>query len=155
MSPHDSGENDDEHLTISSKDYLKVMLQRYELDNSDIGFVKKQMSLDLIESIYNTNTTKNPIKFNKMEKLFDKRLVAILKNLMAFNPEKRPDASEVLKDSLFDSMRVSHEERSFEKVELMTDFENYDLNINEWRINCLQKSETLVETYLNKLINLT
>ena len=97
MSPHDSGENDDEHLTISSKDYLKVMLQRYELDNSDIGFVKKQMSLDLIVSIYNTNTTKNPIKFNKMEKLFEKRLVAILKNLMAFNPEKRPTMLEVIR----------------------------------------------------------
>ena len=99
-------EEDQQMMVISSKDYFKIMLQRYELHDDDIDFVKKIECLDLIEAIAKTNTKKNPIKFNRFEKLFDKRLVEILKSLMIFSPNKRPDVSEVLKNSLFDDMRV-------------------------------------------------
>lgn len=131
-------------MVISSKDYFKIMLQRYELHDDDIDFVKKIECLDLLEAIAKTNTKKNPIKFNRFEKLFDKRLVEILKSLMIFSPNKRPDVSEVLKNSLFDDMRVQQESKTFKSVKLMTDFENYDCDIDGWRKNCISNDKTLI-----------
>ena len=84
-----------------------------------------------------------------MKKMHDPRLVQILKQMLEYNPENRPTIREILKNDLFDDLRLEAKPeipvlKTKEKL-------SYPDDIDKWKRNCMQSDKSFLEVALQKI----
>ena len=82
------------------------------LKDEDLQFIVDPDTKEAVK-IFNENIDKTPFAFSKLTKIYPKGLLRVVKAMMTYNPLKRPSASQLLKETVFDEIRS-------EKVESLT-----------------------------------
>lgn len=92
--------------------------------------------MTVVKTLLDSDIEKKEIKFSKMTKMHDKRLVEILKKMLEFNPKNRPTIEEILNNDLFDELRLEAKN----KVPVLKTKEklSYPDDIDKWRRNCMK-----------------
>lgn len=105
---------------VNNKDQLKIINDVLGLQSKyDTAFITDDLALNYQKTV---NNSKDKTDFQNLFQKSSPKLVELLKSMLEFNPYFRSSAAELLKNSIFDTIRVP----KFEKPSSL----QLDLNID-------------------------
>lgn len=122
-----------------------------QLDESDLDFISNPSKLAYVTKIlkflkFNDIKKSNPSKSSGTSKFQNQNINDLVQNCLKFNPEKRFNADELLKNEMFDKIRIPKiEALNHSKIDL-THLENIinDQDLVESQLNVLQNEINLI-----------
>lgn len=96
-------ENQDTNTVSINDQLIKILKVIGKQSKEQLDFIKEESIVNYTQSL---QESVQPFMIESKFPHIDKELVTLLKQMLIFNPQKRPSAKECIANSIFDSLRV-------------------------------------------------